>query len=86
MSVMEEVRNLYAKYLEEALSAEKKQKLTDGMFGFGKKEIVFNRNTTAVNAWNVNNFSDLEENLSNSSYCGNDSVFTADLQPVRDEF
>ena len=56
------------------------------LFGFGKKEIVFNRNTTAVNAWNVNNFNDLEENLSNSSYCGNDSVFTADLQPVRDEF
>ena len=37
MSVLDEVRNLYAKYLEEALSAEKKQKLTDGMFGFGKK-------------------------------------------------
>ena len=56
------------------------------LFGFGRKEIVFNRNTTAVNAWNISDFNMLEENLSNSSYCGNDSVFTADLQPVREEF
>jgi len=56
------------------------------LFGFGRKEIVFNRNTTAVNAWNINDFNSLEENLSNSSYCGNGSVFTTDLQPVRDEF
>lgn len=55
------------------------------VFGFGEKKIFFNRNTTAVNAWNINDFSVLEENLSNSSYCGNDSVFTADLQPVREE-
>ncbi|MBP5406458.1 right-handed parallel beta-helix repeat-containing protein [bacterium] len=56
------------------------------VFGFGGKEISFNRNTTAVNAWNINNFNELNENLSNSRYCGNGSVFTADLQPVREEF
>ena len=55
------------------------------VFGFGGKEIFFNRNTTAVNAWNINNFNELENNLSNSRYCGNDSIFTADIQPVREE-
>lgn len=51
---------------------------------FGSKKIFFGNNTTAVNAWNVADFSTLEENLSSSSFCGNGSVFTADSQPVRD--
>jgi len=52
--------------------------------GFGSKKIFFGNNTTAVNAWNVNDFNILEENLSNSSFCGNGSVFTSDSQPVRE--
>ncbi len=52
--------------------------------GFGEKEILFYRNITAVNVWNISDFELLEENLSNSSFCGNESVFTADSQPVRD--
>ena len=51
----------------------------------GSKRIYFNRNVTAVNAWDIDDFSKLEENLENSSFCGNESVFTADLQPVRDD-
>ncbi len=51
---------------------------------FGSKKLFFGNNMTAVNAWNINNFSMLEENLSNSSFCGNGSVFTSDSQPVRD--
>ena len=56
------------------------------VFGSGTKEIFFNRNITAVNAWNISDFNKLEENLANSQFCGNESVFTADLQPVRDDF
>jgi hypothetical protein len=52
--------------------------------GFGSKKIFFGNNTTAVNAWNINNFGVLEDNLSNSSFCGNGSVLTADSQPVRE--
>lgn len=51
---------------------------------FGSKKIFFGNNITAVNAWNIADFSTLEENLSSSSFCGNGSVFTADSQPVRD--
>lgn len=50
---------------------------------FGSKKMLFWNNMTAVNAWNINDFSMLEENLSNSSFCGNDSLFTSDSQPVR---
>lgn len=56
------------------------------VFGSGKKEIFFNRNVTAVNAWDIGDFNKLEKNLENSQFCGNESVFTADLQPVRDSF
>ncbi|MBP5590260.1 right-handed parallel beta-helix repeat-containing protein [bacterium] len=51
---------------------------------FGSKKMFFGNNTTAVNAWNINDLSALEESLSNSSFCGNASVFTSDSQPVRD--
>ncbi len=51
---------------------------------FGLKKMFFGNNMTAVNAWNINDFSMLEESLSNSSFCGNGSVFTSDSQPVRD--
>ena len=52
--------------------------------GFGSKNIFFGNNTTAVNAWNISDFNMLDENLSNSSFCGNGSVFTSDSQPVRE--
>ena len=51
---------------------------------FGSKKMSFGNNSTAVNAWNISDFSVLEETLSNSSFCGNGSVFTSDSQPVRD--
>ena len=51
---------------------------------FGLKKMFFGNNATAVNAWNINDFSVLEESLSNSSFCGNGSVFTSDSQPVRE--
>ena len=51
---------------------------------FGSKKIFFGNNTTAVNAWNLNDFSVLEDNLSTSSFCGNGSVFSSDSQPVRE--
>lgn len=37
MTGFAEIQTLYLQYLADAASAEKKQKLTDGMFGFGKK-------------------------------------------------
>ena len=52
--------------------------------GFGSKNIFFGNNKTAVNAWNISDFNVLDENLSNSSFCGNGSVFTSDSQPVRE--
>lgn len=51
---------------------------------FGSKKLLFGNNMTAVNAWNISDFNMLEESLSNSSFCGNGSVFTSDSQPVRD--
>ena len=54
------------------------------LLGFGSKKLFFGNNITAVNAWNINDFNMLEENLSNSSFCGNGSVFTSETQPVRD--
>jgi len=54
------------------------------IFSSGAGDIFFNRNTTAVNAWNINDWDKLERNLSNSSFCENETVFTADLQPVRE--
>ena len=51
---------------------------------FGSKKLFFGNNMTAVNAWNINDFNMLEESLSNSSFCGNGSVFTSETQPVRD--
>ncbi len=54
------------------------------LLSFGSKKLFFGNNMTAVNAWNINDFNMLEENLSNSSFCGNGSVFTSDSQPVRD--
>ena len=51
---------------------------------FGSKKIFFVNNITAVNAWSVNDFNVLEDSLSGSSFCGNDSVFTSDSQPVRE--
>ena len=52
--------------------------------GAGSKNIFFGNNTTAVNAWNISDFNMLDENLSNSAFCGNGSVFTSDSQPVRE--
>lgn len=54
------------------------------LLSFGSKNLFFGNNMTAVNAWNINDFNMLEANLSNSSFCGNGSVFTSDSQPVRD--
>lgn len=54
------------------------------LLSFGSKKLFFGNNMTAVNAWNINDFNMLEANLSNSSFCGNGSVFTSDSQPVRD--
>ena len=51
---------------------------------FGSKKLLFGNNMTAVNAWNISDFNMLEESLSNSSFCGNGSVFTSETQPVRD--
>ena len=34
---LNDVRQLYQQYLEQAMKAEQNQKLTDGMFGFGKR-------------------------------------------------
>ena len=51
---------------------------------FGSKKLFFGNNMTAVNAWNITDFNMLEESLSNSSFCGNGSVFTSETQPVRD--
>ena len=51
---------------------------------FGSKKIFFGNNTTAVNAWNIADFSTLEDNLSSSSFCGNGSLFTSETQPVRE--
>ena len=47
------------------------------------KSPKFIRNISAVNAWNISSFKDLEKNLLNSEYCENQSVFTTDVQPVR---
>ena len=52
--------------------------------GAGSKNIFFWNNTTAVNAWNIDDFNMLDESLSASSFCGNGSVFTSDSQPVRE--
>ncbi len=46
---------------------------------------LFLNNVNAVNAWNLKNYFVLEDNLENASFCGNDSVFTTDMQPVRDQ-
>lgn len=56
------------------------------VFGFGEKRVFFGLNTTAVNAWNISDLNKLEENLSNSEFCGNESVLTTDHQPVRESF
>ena len=50
----------------------------------GSKKLFFGNNMTAVNAWNINDVNMLEESLSNSSFCGNGSVFTSETQPVRE--
>lgn len=52
--------------------------------GFGSKSIFFGKNSSAVNAWDIDDLGMLDENLSNSSFCGNGSVFTSDSQPVRE--
>lgn len=52
--------------------------------GKNSMKAVFVNNITAVNAWNIVNFEELEESLLNSKYCGNQTVFTTDVQPVRD--
>lgn len=47
------------------------------------KNIVFNNNVTAVNAWDVDDYGELSEKLKDSVFCGNSTVFTSDYQPVR---
>lgn len=37
MTTRNEIETLYAQYLEQAVNAEQNRRLTDGMFGFGKK-------------------------------------------------
>ena len=37
MTTRNEIETLYAQYLEQAVEAEQNRRLTDGMFGFGKK-------------------------------------------------
>jgi len=49
----------------------------------GAKPAKFMKNVSAVNAWNISSYKDLEKNLLNSEYCENQSVFTTDVQPVR---
>lgn len=44
----------------------------------------FIRNISAVNAWNISSYKDLEKSLTDSEYCENQSVFTTDVQPVRE--
>jgi hypothetical protein len=46
----------------------------------------FTGNINAVNAWNIKDYFALEKNLENAEFCDNDSVFTTDMQPVRDRF
>lgn len=54
------------------------------VIGKDNKRAKFIGNVTAVNAWNISSFDDLENNLENSEYCENQTVFTTDIQPVRD--
>ena len=54
------------------------------IMSFGSKKMFFGHNTTAVNAWNINDLGMLEESLSDSSFCGNGSLFTSETQPVRE--
>ncbi len=44
----------------------------------------FIKNISAVNAWNISSYYNLEKSLTNSKYCENQTVFTTDVQPVRD--
>ncbi|HSW61519.1 MAG TPA: right-handed parallel beta-helix repeat-containing protein, partial [bacterium] len=46
--------------------------------------INFIKNVSAVNAWNIRSYDDLEKSLTNSNYCENQTVFTTDVQPVRE--
>lgn len=46
----------------------------------------FVKNVSAVNAWNVEQFQILEDALVNSEFCDNGSIFTTDIQPVREGF
>ncbi|HQN73549.1 MAG TPA: hypothetical protein PLB16_09050, partial [bacterium] len=43
----------------------------------------FIKNISAVNAWNISSYYNLEKSLTNSEYCENQTVFTTDVQPVR---
>ena len=54
------------------------------IMSFGSKKISFKHNATAVNAWNISDLGILEKTLSDSSFCGNGSVFTSETQPVRE--
>ncbi|HNW83737.1 MAG TPA: hypothetical protein PKG52_12695 [bacterium] len=44
----------------------------------------FVKNVSAVNAWNIEQSQILENAFVNSEFCDNGSVFTTDVQPVRD--
>ncbi len=46
----------------------------------------FVENISAVNAWNIKDYSTLENSFSSSEFCDNRSIFTTDLQPVREKF
>ena len=43
-------------------------------------------NSSAVNAWNINDLSNLEEAFDGVTFCNNKSIFTTDVQPVRESF
>ncbi|HPG35443.1 MAG TPA: right-handed parallel beta-helix repeat-containing protein [bacterium] len=50
----------------------------------GGEKAIFIKNISAVNAWNISSYKDLEKSLTDSEYCENQSVFTTDVQPVRE--
>jgi len=51
----------------------------------GEGKVNFLQNINAVNAWNLKDFNSLEKELVEASFCGNKSVFTTDVQPVRED-
>lgn len=50
----------------------------------GAGQAFFIKNASAVNAWNIENFQTLETAFKNADFCDNGSIFTTDVQPVRE--